>query len=421
MRSGMNVVVLQIDGLQAGYLGCYGNSWIGTPQVDRLASQSIVFDHALVDTPHLARSLKSCWQGWHALAGSDEGRKQSLAAMLEGAGVGTTLLTDAADVAGHPSAGGFDQLVFLDPPPVHETADEVHETQLARLFAAAVDWISNEAGEPFLLWMHGRGMMGPWDAPLEFRNRFVEEALDDEAEELPPSDVEFAARWLPEDYDPDEVLGIRRAYAGQAVLLDTCVGGLIEALDATSAAARTLLIFTSARGFPLGEHRRIGDGDAALHEELVHVPLMIRPPGGIAGGTRSQALVQPPDLYPTILRVLGVDVADEFAAADLSPLVREEVETWRQAICLTNEHGERAIRTPAWYLRQLPADELSPQPRVELYRKPDDRWEVNEVATRCPEVAESLERSMLAWQRAAQSADATKLPPLDEVLLLGID
>ena len=64
---GMNAICLVLDRLHAGYVGAYGNSWIETPALDRLASRSLVFDRALVDSPELERLYRSYWQGWHAL------------------------------------------------------------------------------------------------------------------------------------------------------------------------------------------------------------------------------------------------------------------------------------------------------------------------------------------------------------------
>ena len=51
VRVAVNAICLLIDGLNAGYLGCYGNASIGTPEFDRLASESFVLDQAILDSP----------------------------------------------------------------------------------------------------------------------------------------------------------------------------------------------------------------------------------------------------------------------------------------------------------------------------------------------------------------------------------
>src|SRR5438034_2551166 len=72
----MKIVVIEAIGLHLGYLGCYGNDWVATPNLDRLASQGFVGDWHFVDTPEVALDKKltprSCWTGIPAYAGPPE-------------------------------------------------------------------------------------------------------------------------------------------------------------------------------------------------------------------------------------------------------------------------------------------------------------------------------------------------------------
>mgnify|MGYP006198526789 CR=1 FL=1 len=54
----------------------------------------------------------------------------------------------------------------------------------------------------------------------------------------------------------------------------------------------------------------------------------------------------------------------------------------REAVIASSGDGERVIRTPAWLMKQADL--------IELYAKPDDRWESNDVANRCPDIVEQL-------------------------------
>jgi arylsulfatase A-like enzyme len=219
---------------------------------------------------------------------------------------------------------------------------------------------------------------------------------------------------LPEDHDPDELLGIVQSYAGQVTLLDTCLGALVEFLDTTPVGRETLLMTTSSRGFPLGEHGRVGACDEAIYSELVHVPLMLRPADGSALAARSHALVEPADLWATLLGHWGVrDAPPSPTAADLMPVVRGEVDSLRDRLGVRGSQAERAIRTPAWYLRNAL--------RPELFAKPDDRWEVNDVANRCQEVVECLGDALVQYEQTVQAGRIADLPPLDEVLRTGLE
>jgi len=406
----MNTLCLVIDRLHVGHVGAYGNSWIETPALDRLASEAFTADQFLIDTPHLESLYRSYWYGRHALLrGEPPDGRSALPELLTAAGVAATLLTDEPIVARHPSARGFDQIIRLELPEYPDVADHLDQTHLAQCFARVVDWLES-AREPFMLWCHLTGLGGPWDAPLEFRRRYAEEDDPD-----PPDSADIPCRLLEKDYDPDELLGICQAYAGQVSLLDTCLGALLEFLEASPVGQSTLVMLLSARGFPLGEHRRVGPFDDALYGELVQVPLVMRFPDAQGAAARSQALVHPPDLWATLLDWSWMtDLPDAPAAKSLLPLIRQEVDDWgRDRLCIVDGGAERAIRTSAWYLR----DAASP----ELFAKPDDRWEVNDVADRCADLIEPLRQAFDRYEEALRSNQFAHPPPLDEILLTGLD
>jgi arylsulfatase A-like enzyme len=403
----MNAICLVVDRLHVGQIGAYGNTWIETPSLDRLACESIVFDQCLVSSPTPGSFCRSCWHGTHPLSEpeSDETRP-SLPSLLGGAGVATTLLTDEPLVARHPLSEAFESLVEVERPREARTADQIEETHLAQCFARIVEWLQS-AEEPFLLWCHLSSLGSVWDAPWEFRSRY---AVGEDPD--PPESAEVPSRALEDDYDPDELLGISHAYAGQVSLLDACVGALLEVLGGSPAGDDTLLALLSPRGFPLGEHRRVGACGGSLYAELVHVPLLVRFPDLLGQAVRTQALVQPADLYPTLVDWWGIgDPAMAPAAATLMPLVREEVDSIRDRLCIAGPDAQRAVRTPAWYLRDAAG--------AELFLKPDDRWEVNDVSDRCWQVVDLLRRALLKYEASLRRGRLRNLEPLEEILLTG--
>jgi len=403
----MNAICLVVDRLHAGCLGAYGNSWIETPALDRLASRSLVFDRSLVDSPQLERLYRSYWQGWHALAPAPPESRPTLATLLREAGVSTALLTDEPQVARHPLAVDFDELIEIDPPWEPQIAGEIDQTHFARCFMQIIEWLT-EARGPYLLWCHLSGLGTTWDAPLRFRQAYWEEG-----DPPPPTLADVPERLLPEDHDPDELLGITQSYAGQVTMLDACLGAMLEFVDGRAAGQETLLTLVSARGFPLGEHRRVGPCDDALFGELVHVPWMLRFPDAAGAAVRSPALVEPADLWATLLdwwRVEGVPAAP--TARSVMPIVRQECDALRDRLCVV-AGAQRAIHTPAWYLRSGDVPEL--------FAKPDDRWEVNNVTSRCQEAVEGLQEALRQYEQALVAGTAIELPPLGDVLRNGLE
>src|SRR5690606_26246179 len=112
---GPNIVVLSIDRLHAGYLGCYGNTWVTTPAIDRLASQSVVFDRATIDSPSLDFSTRSLWTALNAIVHRRqiaEGGGTLLDALTK-SGWHSTLITDDSSMAKHPLAAGFSERIEI--------------------------------------------------------------------------------------------------------------------------------------------------------------------------------------------------------------------------------------------------------------------------------------------------------------------
>lgn len=412
-----NAICLSIDRLGASALGAYGNTTFSTPQFDRLAAESFVFDQMIIDRTDTAGLFDGYLRGRGAFDGgapSDDSAPSdgvlSLPERLSRSGVHTVLITDDPSINW---SDAFDECIRLSDKPSCRAADEVGQTELFHLFAVASDTLRQtqlrQSQQPFLLWIHCQGMAGSWDAPREFRRGFAEE--DDPR---PPDFVVPPNRRVAADEDPDDLLGIRFAYAGQVVLLDMALGALLDVIDDGPLGQQTLLMLAGVRGFPLGEHGRIGSCDGPLHEELVHAPLMIRMPGGEGATCRELGLVQPTDLFATLSDWWDLDSAKpSLFTQSLLPIVRGEAISKRDRACVLGQGAERAIRTAAWYLRQH-------EQGMGLYCKPDDRWEVNDILSRCQDVGEKLSAVLDEFAATAEGDDVSRLTPLDSVLAEGL-
>lgn len=395
----MNAVVLVVDRLQAAYLGCYGNSWVGTPQLDRLAADSLVFDCAFLDRPGIEPYYRACCTGLHAWQRIDPGQPGVLQ-QLSDRGVRLLCLTDETLLV--PLLPDAVEIVQIPAGQAVQTAHRVEETQFAAVVATAIEQ-TEALREPFLFWLHLQGPAAPWDAPYELRARYSEPD-----EPSPPHTTAVPRLALEADSDPDLVFGFSRAYAGQVSLLDQCLGVILEEIYGAPWAERTMVVFTSPRGMPLGEHGLVGAFDTPLYCELVHVPLLLRLPDGSSALARTHALVQPPDLAATLRTWWDLPAATGWGR-NLLALANEPGESPRDRAFLDDGQGEWAIRTSHWYLRRQSGDEA---PHRMLYVKPDDRWELNDVADRCPEVVESLDAALNEFLATAREQEVRLNSPL---------
>jgi hypothetical protein len=151
-----------------------------------------------------------------------------------------------------------------------------------------------------------------------------------------------------------------------------------------------------------------------LFGELVHVPLLVRAPGEQNNALRLQSLVQPPDLFATLAQWLKLaSVSPAMFAQSLLPAIRGEALAPRQLAYATGP-AQRLLRSLAWQLREtIVDDEIYRQ----LYAKPDDRWEANEVAARCGEVVELLAATGDAFRQSAAAGTLAEFAPLASVLV----
>jgi N-acetylglucosamine-6-sulfatase len=145
--------------------------------------------------------------------------------------------------------------------------------------------------------------------------------------------------------------------------LDESVGRLLDYLDESGLADNTIVIYSSDQGFYLGEH---GWYDKRwMFEESLSMPFLIRWPGVIKPGTRSNALIQNIDYAPTFLEVAGVQVPDDIQGRSLVPLLKNAGEApadWRDAVYYfySGEATHRVaahdgVRTDRYKLFHLPA------------------------------------------------------------------
>ena len=158
-----------------------------------------------------------------------------------------------------------------------------------------------------------------WDARYEPENEAFIAAM--KAGEL---DDEAILRWKTQRYLKD--------YLGSVQAVDESVGRILDHLDATGLAENTVVIYASDQGFYLGEH---GWYDKRwMFEESLKMPLLVRWPGVLPPGTRSEALVQNIDYAPTFLDLADAPIPDDIQGRSLVPLLETGAAPadWRDSI-----------------------------------------------------------------------------------------
>lgn len=175
----------------------------------------------------------------------------------------------------------------------------------AQLADWAIDWAEQNQDEEFFFWLHFYDPHIPYTPPEEFVDRsgqttLVGEYLDwDEVEKVravnPPLGV-AEREW------------VKTLYNSEVAYVDQNVGRVLERLRELGVYDDSLIIISSDHGEELFDHGGFEHGQS-LYNELVHVPLMVRPPGG-ADGRVVRDFVGTAAVTPTILDLAGVEAED---------------------------------------------------------------------------------------------------------------
>jgi len=365
----MNVIVVMNDSLRRDHINAYGvpapwsrpghdgEPFIETPNLDRLASQSAVFDRCYIASyptvPNRRDLYTGRWgfveTGWEPLLPDDV----LLSEQVSAAGYVTQLFFDTLPMggAGYNFMRGFEGWEWVRgqhadqyttaPYPVqlpclpHQMRGDVpkmrrilrntyarryeRDHMAAKTVTRAVDWLEdNYSHDGFLLWVDTWDPHEPFDAPDYDYRRYAD------------PDYHGSAIIYPQygrcAYLSDaELNDIRARYAAEVTMVDRSVGYLLDKVHALGLDDHTMIIHITDHGYLLGEHGLIGKpGDLLgdLYEPTCHVGMMVRHPEGLASGQRLQAFVQPPDVMPTVLESMCVDIPDTVQGESLLPLLR---------------------------------------------------------------------------------------------------
>jgi len=419
-----NIIFILADDMGYGDLACYGNQYIQTPNIDRLARTGTSFTQAYAGSGISSPSRCSLMTGKNSgntrirdnqcYAGGLTGLKinpkgdttivrranllpedVTLGTVLSKAGYRTCLVNkwhlDGYDPQAAPNHRGFDEFYGWTIATVHSNspyyypyyrfhgdslitisenehdAHVRHNTEIST--DDAIQFIHRNKERPFFLFLG-------YDAPHEPYN------IDDTS-------------WY--DEHGDWSMNTKR-YAALVTHMDYHIGRLLGTLDALGLRENTLVIFASDNGAavmaPLKE-LNCGAGlkgrKGQLYEGGIRVPLIVNQPGRVPARQISN-LVYFPDFMPTLARVAGhsENVPDDTNGVDISPLLfGGDIDTDSRPLYWEFPGKQRAIRHGEW--KCVTVKKGAP---LELYRIKDDPYEQHNVAADYPDVVQRLDHLM---------------------------
>ena len=377
------MILIAVDTLRADRLSAYGYERPTSPALDRLASEGVRFDQARSNCNWTCPSFASIFTG---LVPSRHGVSSygpatplpdelvTLAEHLQSRGWATRSIAYKVPLFDGNYEQGFDQ-AFNVPRDVIRG-----EENLAR----ALEWLEDHRGGPSFLFLHFNDPHQPFVQPEPYDRSFgpAPETLGYRPPFNVPSGSEEEAREL-----------FANLYDGAVSYVDSCIGRFLEALRERELYDHASVLFVADHGEQLWEHGRFGHGGDDLYDEIVRVPLIVKPPAGtFEAGQVIEADVSGFDVMPTLLELAGIAPPGEIDALSLMPLIAGERDSFdRVVVTETSQRGLALVDGGYKFV-------LQPRGAVEsLYDLSADPLELEDVAEAQPEELARLRRLAIEY------------------------
>ncbi len=434
-----NVVLIVIDSLRADHVGCYGAQRMHTPNLDQLARSAVrftsVYPEAMPTVP-ARRSLMSGrraypfrgWEPWAGMAkrpGWEPIRPgaETLISSFRRAGWWTAYVTDNPFIG---YTGTFEPfrrsahrfvridgqrgarrprtrvprsaaLKRLPPGPLRREArvrsiqqylannggaDNEAQQAAARVFTSAAAVLRVAKRHPrFLMVVDCFDPHEPWAPPRRYLDMYGDPDYD--GYEIADVGYTRASNYLSERH----LRRLRTTYKACVTMTDRWLGAFLEALWKLGLDDSTAILLTSDHGVLLGEHDWTGKAPSLLHPELIHVPMLLREPGGAGAGAKSDWFASTHDVAPTLASLAGVRRPASFEGADLSPILTGGAPAEPRTYAVGGYGNNTYVRDHRWaYIVKNDGRE------ERLYDLSSDRSERHDVAARRREVRAEMRR-----------------------------
>lgn len=338
-EAAMNLIIIVSDTLRRDHLGCYGNKWISTPNIDKFSKISLVFDNAYIGSFPTIPHRRDLFTGRFIFTYTDWSpltiEETSISEILGKNGYLSMFIADTP----HTTAPGYNYQrgfsawlkirgqegdpITTDPVDINlpcssyklrnpERVKQMLRNNLLRkseedyfcsqTMRQACMWLEKNYNEKFFLYVDTFDPHEPWDPPHYYVDMYDKNYSGEEV---------IYPVYGPCDYlTKREIQHIRAHYAGEVTLVDRWTGRLFQKIEDLGLLDNTIVVFTTDHGFYHGEHGLMGksiitekyQGLAPLYEEVTHIPLLMYIPGMKPG--RIKGFVQVPDITATVLDLL---------------------------------------------------------------------------------------------------------------------
>ncbi len=417
-----NVVFILTDDQRWDTMSCAGHPFLKTPALDRIAAEGAMFENMFVTTslcsPSRASFLSGLYAHTHGVVNNFTDYPSEMTSFpmrLQQEGYETSYIgkwhMGEKDDSARP---GFDYWVshkgqgkyFDNTFNINGKREVKKGYYTTRITDMAVDWIKGERTKPFVMILGHKAAHTPFTPEPKYAKMF-----DDVDVKYP--DSAFALKGKPEwvsqridtwhgiygpiygfrkkfpDTRPESVKEFAhfvRSYTATIKSIDDSVARVYAALKETGQLDNTVLIFAGDNGMFLGEH---GMTDKrTMHEESIRVPMLVRYPKMINGGTKVPQMVLNIDLAPSVLEMCDATALKKVHGMSWAGLLSGKSTQWRKAWYYEYNYEKqfpytpnvRGVRTDRWKYVHYPHGDGGPdRHKSELYDLKNDPGELKNL------------------------------------------
>lgn len=338
-----NVLVISLCSVRHDHLGYEGYPRKTSPNLDALAAESVVFDHAVTQWPKTAPAFAAIMTGKY------------------GHTTGVTRITpeqflgdDHVTLAEVLRDAGYETIAFNSTPALNPVTnilqgfDVVKDTfkldhPYRAVTDAAVAWLKQKHDRPFLAWVHFNNAHHPYLAPEMPADMFMNDAYyqhEPVLQPLPPTPLDLPV--APNNPFRRQILrpdigGVQRSaalvkgpkelgyyvarYDAGIASADKMIGEVLDAARAAGLMDNTIIVVVDDHGESMGKHNYYFGHGRLPYDDCARVPFMIRRPGP-PRPERIEAPVPTFGLAPTVLQMLGLAAPEAMEAPSLLPLIQ---------------------------------------------------------------------------------------------------
>ena len=397
-----NILFLFADDQRADAIGCAGNTYIQTPNIDKLAETGVRFTnnyvmgghHGAVCAPSRAMLMsgKSLFHVYDNLEGvytmpmhfAENGYETfGTGKWHNGAKTFEASFQNGKNVFIGGMANHF-EVPCRDLGADGKLSEPVNKGFSTDLFADAAigfldDYAKGTREKPFFCYVAFTAPHDPRSPREDYIGMYPDESipLPGNFKKLHPFEFdnlnirdETLAPW---PRTPEIIQASLADYYALVSHLDKRIGDIVEMLKKENLYDNTIIVYAADNGLAVGSHGLLGKQN--LYEHSTKVPLIMSGPG-IPENEVRDAMVYLYDIFPTLAGLCGLPAPEGIDGKDLAPVLMGNEKAVRSSLYTVYRNTVRAVRTEEWKLIRYPQRDFT-----QLFNLKNDPLEINNLAT----------------------------------------